>query len=116
MDRNDFRPLFTFANHKIMVIEIQRLDLEIDAAKGCIYHWLLINKAERSVEPLGFKSMQSLEGGEERRQFDQTSMIFNALGAEFTDRDDTISKLSNISDVLLDDEMRDVIALHFMHS
>jgi hypothetical protein len=113
MHKNDFRTLFTFAKHFIMVTEVQRLDLESDAAKEHIYHWLLIDKDKRSVEPLGFKSMQSLDNGKESRIFDQASMVFNALGAKFIDCDQTTSRLSNISDDPLDDELRNAIAVHF---
>jgi hypothetical protein len=113
MHKNDFRTLFTFANHFIMVTEVQRLDLAPDAAKESIYHWLLIDKDKRSVEPLGFKSMESLDNGKESRIFDQASITFNALGAEFIGRDQAASKLSNISSDRLGDELRSVIALHF---
>lgn len=58
--------LYFFENKQIIILELKRTDLPIDAVKSDIYKWLLIDKDTTVITPLDFLSMKSGEHQQER--------------------------------------------------
>jgi hypothetical protein len=78
-----YRTLFFLDNATTSIVEIKRLDLPADQAPDVLYHWLLFDKAARTITGLGFRSMNSLPQAEER-EFDQGSLRFDQHSGSFT--------------------------------
>ena len=79
-DTYSFNLLYAFKHAAFFVVELQRLDLPDDAPKGDVYQWLHVDMSTAVVTPLGFRKMSA-----NARVFDDTSLMFTADTACFTD-------------------------------
>ncbi|MBF0367222.1 MAG: hypothetical protein HQK50_16720, partial [Oligoflexia bacterium] len=75
--------LYAFENQKTLLLEVKRTDLDSDAPKHTIYHWLLVPKdsSGSKIERLTFKKMATTLTME-IREFEQALLKFNKEKAE----------------------------------
>ncbi|MCB2407949.1 hypothetical protein [Hymenobacter lucidus] len=78
-----YRTLFFLDNATTSIIEVKRLDLPDEQSPDVLYHWLLFDKAARTITKLEFLSMNSLPQAEER-EFEQGSLRFDQHSGAYT--------------------------------
>ncbi|MCC2545423.1 hypothetical protein LJY25_03120 [Hymenobacter sp. BT175] len=81
-----YRTLYFLDNAATSIVEIKRLDLPDVETPDHLYHWLLFDKATRSLTKLEFRSMNSLVHAEER-EFEQGSLRFDQHSGAYTSAD-----------------------------
>ena len=62
----DFEILYLLENPEIIIIEIQRKDMDEHTLSSDKFQWLKIDKATHGISPMVFRSMDSSEAIEER--------------------------------------------------